>query len=179
MRHMLGFARVMVMAVIAASLVTISVAQPPERPEGAPERGGSFERPGGVREGQGPGGPREGRSGPGSREGRMGPGGGGPGGPPSPERFVEHAMKFDADGDGKLDREELTKFAEEIQRMRGGAGGGRSGPGGAGGFGERGGPDGGPARGAGGRGERGPGPGGFGGPDGPGGERPKRPQRPE
>ena len=67
-----GIARVTAMAVIAASLVTVSVAQPPERPEGPPERGGSFERPGGGREGQGPGG----------REGRMGPGGGGTGGPP-------------------------------------------------------------------------------------------------
>ena len=157
MRRLPGIARVTAMAVITASLATVSIAQPPERPEGPPERGGSFERPGGVREGQGPGGPREGRAGPGGREGRMGPGGGGPGGPPSPERFVEHAMKFDADGDGKLDREELTKFAEEIQQMRVGPGG-RGGPGGPGG--ERGGP--------GGRGERGP-----------GGERPQRPQRPE
>ena len=144
-----GIARVTAMAVIAASLVTVSVAQPPERPEGPPERGGSFERPGGGREGQGPGG----------REGRMGPGGGGPGGPPSPERFIEHAMEFDADGDGKLDRDELTKFAGEIQRMRGGPGGGRGGPGG-------------------GPGGRGPGPGGPGGPEG-GGERPQRPQRSE
>ena len=144
-----GIASVMAMAVIAASLVTVSVAQPPEPPDGPPERGGSFERPGGVREGRGPGGPREGRTGPGSREGRMGPGGGGPCGPPSPERFVEHAMKFDADGDGKLDRDELTKFAEEIHRMRGGPGGGRGGPGG-----------------------------GPGGPEG-GGERPQRPQRSE
>ena len=166
MRRMPRIAMMVATAMTAASLVTVSVAQPPERPEGTPGRGGSFERPGGVREGQGPGGPRDGRAGPGFREGRMGPGGGGPGGPPSPERFVEHAMKFDADGDGKLDRDELTKFAGEIQRMRGGpggSGGGRGGPGG--------------------RGERGPGgPGGFGGPDGPGGvggERPERPQRPE
>jgi hypothetical protein len=65
-------------------------------------------------------------------------------------------MKFDADGDGKLDRGELTKFAEEIQRMRGGAGG-RGGPGG-----------------------RGPGgPGGFGGPDGPSGGGGARPPVPE
>ena len=160
---MLGIATVMAMAVIATALVTVSVAQPPDGP---PDRGGSFDRPGGPREGQGPGGPREGRVGPGgSREGRGGPGGGGPGGPPSPERFVEHAMEFDADGDGKLDRNELAKFAEDIQRMRGG----RGGPGGPGG----------PGGGPGGRGERGPGPGGFGGPGGPGGERPQRPQRPE
>lgn len=60
---------------------------------------------------------------------------GGPGGerrgPPSPERMVEHAMKFDADGDGKLDRGELTKFAEEFHAMR--QRGGPGGPGGAGG----------------------------------------------
>lgn len=58
-------------------------------------------------------------------------------GPPSPERMVEHAMTFDADGDGKLDRAELTKFAEEMQAMRmrggpGGPGGGRGGKGGPG-----------------------------------------------
>ena len=173
-----GIARVTAMAVIAASLVTVSVAQPPERSEGDPDRSAA-DVPAGNREGRGPGGPREGRAGPGGREGRMGPGGGGPGGggpggPPSPERFIEHAMEFDSDGDGKLDRGELTKFAEEIHRMRGG-------PGGSGGG--RGGPGGGP----GGRGERGRGQGGQGGPGGPGGpgggggggERPQRPQRPE
>ena len=178
MRRIPGIARVTVMAVIAASLVTVSVAQPPERSEGPPDRDAA-EGPAGNREGRGPGGPREGRAGPGSREGRMGPGGGGPGGggpggggpggPPSPERFVEHAMKFDADGDGKLDRDELTKFAGEIQRMRGGpggSGGGRGGPGGPGG-------------GTGGRGPGLGGPGGPGGQGGPGGERPQRPQRPE
>lgn len=38
---------------------------------------------------------------------------------PSPERFVERALTFDADGDGKLDRTELEKFAVEVtQRMR-------------------------------------------------------------
>jgi hypothetical protein len=139
MRRMLGIARVAAMVAIATALGTVSVAQPPDRPEGPPDRGGSAEGPGGFREGRGgPRGPREGRAGPGGvREGRPGPGGpregrGGPGGPPSPERFVEHAMKFDADGDGKLDRGELTKFAEEIQRMRGGAGR-RGGPGGLGG----------------------------------------------
>lgn len=98
---------------------------------------------------------------------------GGPGGerrgPPSPEQFIERAMKFDADGDGKLDRSELTKLAEEMQarRPRGGPGGGpdgprgggpRRGPGGEGGFG--------------GEGRRGPPPGGE-------GERPERPRRPE
>jgi hypothetical protein len=40
---------------------------------------------------------------------------------PSPERFVERAMAFDADGDGKLDRAELGRFAEEMKsRMRAG-----------------------------------------------------------
>jgi translation initiation factor IF-2 len=161
MRRMLGIARVAAVVAIATTLGTVSVAQPPDRPEGPPDREGRAEgrearedrRPGGAREGRaGPGGVREGRGGPGGpREGR-----GGPGGPPSPERFVEHAMKFDADGDGKLDRGELTKFAEEIQRMRGGAGG-RGGPGG-----------------------RGPGgPGGFGGPDGPSGGGGARPPVPE
>jgi len=42
-------------------------------------------------------------------------------GGPSPERFVERAMAFDTDGDGKLDRTELEKFAGEMmQRMRAG-----------------------------------------------------------
>jgi hypothetical protein len=131
---------------LSAALVTVSVAQPPERPNGPPDRGGP---------GEGAGGGREGR--------------GGPGGPPSAERLVEHAMSFDADGEGKLDRSELMKFAEEMQRMRGG----RGGPGGS-----RGGPEG--------RSGRGPeGSGGFGGPGGgpPGSsedrERPARPRRPE
>jgi hypothetical protein len=40
-------------------------------------------------------------------------------GGPSPERFVERAMTFDADGDGKLDKTELEKFAGEMaDRMR-------------------------------------------------------------
>lgn len=47
-------------------------------------------------------------------EGRPRPEGG-----PSPERFVERAMAFDADGDGKLDRAEMEKFAGEMmQRLR-------------------------------------------------------------
>jgi hypothetical protein len=100
-------------------------------------------------------------------------GGGPPGGqrrgPPSPERFVEHAMEFDADGDGKLDRSELTKFAEDrhAKRMSGGPGGpgGAGGPGGPQGNGQRRGP----------RGPRGGGPGGFGGGPGDG----TTPQRPE
>lgn len=106
---------------------------------------------------------------------------GGPGGerrgPPSPEQFVERAMSFDADGDGKLDRSELTKFAEEMQarRMRGGPGGPPGGPDGQRGSGPRRGPGGGGPGGEGGFGggsRRGPPPGGD-------GERPERPRRPE
>ena len=96
-------------------------------------------------------------------------------GPPSPEQFVERAMSFDADGDGKLDRNELMKFGQEMaaRRMRGGQGGPPGGPGGP--DGPRGG---GPRRGPGGEGgagsegRRGPPPGGEGG-------RPERPRRPE
>lgn len=109
--------------------------------------------------GRGPGGSGpEGAGGP----GRGGPEGrGGPGGPPSPERFVEHAMTFDADKDGKLSKEELLKFAQEMIR-RGPPGRGPEGRGGPGGPGERGGP-------GVGRGAR---------PD-AGGERPRRPARPD
>lgn len=144
MIRLLGIGTGVVVMVVAASLVTVSFAQAPERPEGPPDRG----RP---------------------REERGGPGGGGPGGPPSHERFVEHAMKFDTDGDGKLDREELAKFAEDIQRMRGGPGAGRGERGERGERAER--------------GQRGPSPGGAGGPGGtpasPDGDRPPRPRRPE
>ena len=49
-----------------------------------------------------------------------GPDGRGPMGPPSPEKFVEEAMRFDADGDQKLSHDELMKFAEEMGRRRGG-----------------------------------------------------------
>ncbi|MEO8271313.1 MAG: hypothetical protein ABI557_16445, partial [Aureliella sp.] len=75
---------------------------------------------------------REGPDGPGGFGGNGGPGGppnperfkGGPGGPPNPERFVEHALQFDANGDGMLDKSELLKFAEEMGRRAGGPGGG-------------------------------------------------------
>jgi hypothetical protein len=83
-------------------------------PEGRPPRGDRFEA--GPPPGRGPreGGPRER-----ALRGEGGPGPGpGPGGP-SPERLVERAMGFDADGDGKLDRAELETFAGEfVQRMR-------------------------------------------------------------
>jgi hypothetical protein len=84
-------------------------------PEGRPPREGrpEFRRP---RDGSRPEGP------PGERPPRegAGPRGRGPGAGPSPERFVERAMSFDADGDGKLDRDELGTFAAEMrERMRG------------------------------------------------------------
>lgn len=69
---------------------------------------------GGGAEGRGPGG----RGPDGGAQGR-----GGPGGPPSPEMMVNEAMRFDADKDGKLSREELAKFAAEMGRRRGGQGG--------------------------------------------------------
>ena len=87
---------------------------------------------------------------PGGREGRRGPGRFR--GPPSPEQFVERAMTFDADKDGKLSRDELATMAEEFVR-RGPPGRGREG-----------------RRGPGGRRGR---------PDGGGDERPQRPARPE
>ena len=96
----------------------------PPMPPGGPEGRGP--------EGRGP----EGRG----PEGRGPEGRGAPGGPPSPERLVERAMTFDTDGDGKLDKNELTKFAEEMMnRMRPGGPPreGRSGPPGNSGSGER------------------------------------------
>jgi len=101
-------------------------------------------------------------------------------------------MTFDADGDGKLDKSELTKFAEDMIRIRaqsrgaagrmqgrgfGPQGTGPGGPGGAPrgeGFRPRDGA--GPGQGGPGGGPPGGGPGG--GPPG-GGERPERPRRPE
>ena len=100
----------------------------PPRPDGGFPNDG-FEGRGHGPEGEGP--PGRGR----------GPGAGGPMGPPNPERLVEHAMHFDADGDGKLDREELTKFAQEFT-SRMGRPGGEGGPRGEGGP-NRGGPPGG------------------------------------
>jgi len=101
----------------------------------------------------------------------QGPDGGGPGGPPNPERLVEHALHFDADGDGKLDKAELTKFAQEFT-SRMGRPGGEGGPRGQGGPGA-GRPGGG--RPGGGR----PGGGRHDGPDAPGGDQERdRPRRP-
>ncbi len=74
------------------------------RPEGGPRDRGPADGPPGRVDGPGRGdGPPPGR----------------PEGPPNPERFVEDAMRFDADGDGKLDKAELTKFAQEMARRQG------------------------------------------------------------
>ncbi len=88
------------------------------------------------------------------------------------ERLVEHAMRFDTNGDGKLDRTELLNFAKDFVRHRTGRQGGRGGNGGPGqdgpGFG-----------GPGGRGgDGGQGPGG-GPPNDDQSNRPQRPDRPE
>jgi EF hand len=84
-------------------------------PEGArPPREG--DRP--PREGdRGPEGRGPGDQGPESRgPGDRGPEGREQGGPPppSPDRFVDHAMQFDTDKDGKLSRDELMKFAVQM-----------------------------------------------------------------
>lgn len=101
---------------------------PPREPgdRGGPEvgRGGEGFRPGGPPDDSPrparPEGPPRGRPEGPPRDG-AGPRPGRPGAGPSPERLVERAMSFDADGDGKLDREELGKFAEEMMsRMRAG-----------------------------------------------------------
>ena len=61
------------------------------------------------------------------------PGGGFPGGsPPSSDELVSQALEFDADGDGKLDKEELAKFAAKMAAgPRGPEGRGPEGRGGA------------------------------------------------
>ena len=118
---------------------------PPGRGEGPPGRGDGPPGRGEGPPGRGDGPPGRGEGPPGRGEGPpgrgRGPGAGGPMGPPNPERLVEHAMHFDADGDGKLDREELTKFAQEFT-SRMGRPGGEGGPRGEGGP-NRGGPPGG------------------------------------
>lgn len=111
----------------------------PPRPEGGREGGPRGEGPPGREGGQRDGGPRDGAPREGGREGAPRDGGergqrpgAGPMGPPNAERLIEHAMHFDVDGDGKLDKAELTKFAEEfVSRMgRPGGPGGDSDPGG-------------------------------------------------
>ena len=110
----------------------------PPRPEGGPGRDGE-RRPDGPPRGEGeprgdrppgdgPPGDRPPRDGEGRPPGGRGqgrgegpPGGpqGRPMGPPNPERFVEDAMRFDADADGKLSKEELMKFAVEMGNRQG------------------------------------------------------------
>ena len=91
----------------------------------------------------------------------------------NPERFVERALQFDRDGDGKLNKDELIEFARSMpgRGQGGGMMGGGFGPGGpGGGFGGPGGPGGGfggPRGGQGPEGRRGD------------GEAPQRPRRPE
>ena len=85
----------------------------PPRPEGGPGRDG---RPDGPPDGDRP--PRDGESPP--RDGERPPRDGErPPGPPTPERFVEDALRFDADKDGKLDKAELMVFASEMIKRRG------------------------------------------------------------
>ena len=146
------------------------------RGEGPPGREGAGRGEGppgreGAGRGEGPPGREGAGRGEGPPGGGQGPGAGGlggPGGPPNPERLVEHAMHFDADGDGKLDKAELTKFAQEFTSRMGR-------PGGEGGPRDEGGP------GGEGRLDRGRPPGGGrpDGPDAPGGnqegDRPRRP----
>ena len=81
----------------------------------------------------GPPGGGGGRPGGGNRPQGRGPGGPPGGGGPDPERMVEHAMEFDANQDGKLDKEELKKFAASfVERPRPEGGGpGAGDPGGA------------------------------------------------
>lgn len=99
------------------------------RPPMGPPPGGPGRGPGGFgdrppRDGESGRPPRDGGfdEGPRFREGQR-PGGGPPGERPSPERFVTRAMRFDADGDGRLDESELRGLAEAMaERMRDGRG---------------------------------------------------------
>ncbi len=93
--------------------------RPPRDGEGRGPRDGEGRPPGegrGPRDGEGrpPGGREQGRG-----EGPPGGPQGRPMGPPNPERFVEDAMRFDADEDGKLSKEELMKFAVEMGNRQG------------------------------------------------------------
>lgn len=131
---------------------------PPRQPGGRGGPPGDRDPPEGDRpRGDGP---------PGDRPEGDGPDGPPP--PPSPERMLEHALSFDADKDGKLDKLELRKFVEDFISHHpgpppggpgGGPGGREGGPGGRPGVRERA-----PSR------EPAPR---------SGGERPTRPQRPE
>jgi len=103
----------------------------PPRHEGGPDRPPRGDRPPGEDgprgEGRPPRGegrpPRDGEGRP-SRDGEGPPGRepgqpGRPMGPPNPKRFVEDALRFDADKDGKLDKAELLKFATEMGNRQG------------------------------------------------------------
>jgi hypothetical protein len=68
--------------------------------------------------GFGPGGP--GGFGPGGAGGAGGPGGFRGFAPPDPKDVVNRVMEFDVDKDGKLSRDELTKWAEGFGRAFGG-----------------------------------------------------------
>lgn len=83
-----------------------------DRPRGEGDRGPRAEGERGPR-GEGDRGPR----------GFRGPGGG----PEMRERFVDRLMESDADGDGKLSREELLKAFENMGRGRGPGRGDREG----------------------------------------------------
>lgn len=101
------------------------------------ERGPGADR--GPRDGERPSGPLDASRRPGGPGGPDGPqrdpdSASRPGGPgfqrPDPERFVVMAMEFDADKDGKLNRDELMKFAQEMPNRRpGGDASGDRGPG--------------------------------------------------
>jgi hypothetical protein len=96
--------------------------RPPQPP--MPRGGGGFRGPPPSPEGESEARPGRGRGSRGEgrppREGSAGGDGPPRAGGPSPERFVERALTFDADSDGKLDKGELEKFAGEMaERMRG------------------------------------------------------------
>jgi hypothetical protein len=92
--------------------------RPPRDGEGRPGRDGEGRplegRPPRESEGRGP---RDGEGRPPEGRGEGPPGR--PMGPPNPERFVEEAMRFDIDADGKLSKEELVRFSVEMGRRRG------------------------------------------------------------
>ncbi len=108
---------------LAIALLSVSFAEPPEPPPGpsaGPPRvepdGPPPPRPGRgeFRGGQQPRGDR-----PPFERGQFRPEAGGQRPRPTPERFVERAMRYDDDKDGKLDRDELTTFAEDLMERFG------------------------------------------------------------
>jgi hypothetical protein len=108
---------------VAVAFLSVTFAEPPEPPPG-PSDGPPRVEP------DGPPPPRPGRGEfrgeqtprgerPPFERGQFRPEAGGPRPRPSPERFVERAMRYDDDKDGKLDRDELTKFAEDLMERFG------------------------------------------------------------